>query len=339
MGRSCSLPAPTGTISSPKTCDHQQHNSLSNEASNTHTSHSRVPTERLMFDNVVPTQHQSDDGGGAGQDHDENKEETVANGADIEASCWNSGCSSRTCGHRDSLSLHQPDHRCSGCREHRSVHLLVYSAQGLLSISRCLLCCCCCFPSLLLLTIAIVITDNHNSFALFSNVIQRRHWLNTWVGTVNGCLPPVMGYTAINASLTDNSTLAMFLFVSLYAWQIPHFMAISYKCGHDYEKAGFKMLSNKDPKHAAWAAVTHSLLMMVLCAVVAKKRDAPWFLVTSLPINFSMQLYPSIRFLLDRNYDTATVLFWGSLFHLPSLFLPIVGRGLVRSSQFLSHHQ
>eukprot|EP01102_Stenamoeba_stenopodia_P003047 TRINITY_DN12978_c0_g1_i1.p1 TRINITY_DN12978_c0_g1~~TRINITY_DN12978_c0_g1_i1.p1 ORF type:complete len:419 (-),score=104.71 TRINITY_DN12978_c0_g1_i1:107-1339(-) len=166
--------------------------------------------------------------------------------------------------------------------------------------------------------------------------LKRKHWLNTWVGTVNGCLPPVMGYTAINASLSDNATLATFLFASLYAWQIPHFMAISYKCGHDYEKAGFKMLSNKDPKHAAWAAVTHSLLMMVLCAVVAKKREAAWFLVTSLPINFSMQLYPSLRFLMDRNYDSATVLFWGSLFHLPSLFLPIVARGLVRSSQFLS---
>jgi len=53
--------------------------------------------------------------------------------------------------------------------------------------------------------------------------------LNTWVGTLNGSLPPLMGSAAATTGrLTD--PVGLFLFGVMYLWQIPHFMAINYKC-------------------------------------------------------------------------------------------------------------
>lgn len=58
--------------------------------------------------------------------------------------------------------------------------------------------------------------------------LKTRHWLNTWVGTVNGSLPPLMGCTA--ATNTVWHPTGFYMFSSMYLWQISHFMAIAYKC-------------------------------------------------------------------------------------------------------------
>lgn len=55
------------------------------------------------------------------------------------------------------------------------------------------------------------------------------HPINTWIGTLNGSLPPLMGCTA--ATNTIFHPTGMYMFLALYLWQIVHFMAISYKCG------------------------------------------------------------------------------------------------------------
>jgi len=132
-----------------------------------------------------------------------------------------------------------------------------------------------------------------------------------------------MGCSAALNSIS--SPVSFFLFSSLYLWQIPHFMAISYKCQSDYRHAGYSMLPIHNPGAAATQAVLHSVLMLPLCVYASSNGMLPfWFSLISLPINYYLQLRPAIAFKRDINYKNATSLFWCSLAHLPILFGSIV---------------
>jgi protoheme IX farnesyltransferase len=78
------------------------------------------------------------------------------------------------------------------------------------------------------------------------------HPINTWVGTIVGAVPPLMGWTAVTNSLDPG---AFFLAGLLYFWQLPHFMALAWMCKTDYIKGGYKMLSALDPSGRRTAGV------------------------------------------------------------------------------------
>jgi protoheme IX farnesyltransferase len=63
--------------------------------------------------------------------------------------------------------------------------------------------------------------------------------LNTLVGAVPGALPPLIGWTAVRGSL-DVEAAGLFLIV--FFWQVPHFLAIAWIYRDDYARGGFRML-------------------------------------------------------------------------------------------------
>ncbi len=69
--------------------------------------------------------------------------------------------------------------------------------------------------------------------------LKRYTTLNTLVGAVPGALPPVIGWTAVRGTL-DVEAFALFLV--LFLWQVPHFLAIAWIHREDYARAGLKML-------------------------------------------------------------------------------------------------
>jgi protoheme IX farnesyltransferase len=66
----------------------------------------------------------------------------------------------------------------------------------------------------------------------------------TLVGAVPGAIPPVMGWTAVRGELSPE---AMVLFIILFLWQMPHFLAIATLYRDDYRRGGFKMLPVVEP--------------------------------------------------------------------------------------------
>lgn len=74
--------------------------------------------------------------------------------------------------------------------------------------------------------------------------LKRFSSTNTLVGAVPGAVPPVIGWTAVPGQ--GLGWEALFLFVLLFLWQLPHFVAISWLCREEYEEAGYKMWSNGD---------------------------------------------------------------------------------------------
>ena len=88
----------------------------------------------------------------------------------------------------------------------------------------------------------------------------------TEVGAIPGALPPLIGWVAAGAGF---STMGWVLFAFLFAWQIPHFMAISWTCREDYRRAGFVMHALRDPSGRAVAgrALAWSLLLVVVSLI------------------------------------------------------------------------
>lgn len=77
------------------------------------------------------------------------------------------------------------------------------------------------------------------SYVFIYTPLKRYTTLNTLIGAVPGALPPVIGWTALTGTL-DTSALVLFLIV--FFWQIPHFLAIAWIYREDYARAGHKML-------------------------------------------------------------------------------------------------
>jgi protoheme IX farnesyltransferase len=69
--------------------------------------------------------------------------------------------------------------------------------------------------------------------------------LNTAVGAVPGALPPVIGWAAATGRLGIE---AVALFLIVFLWQFPHFLAIAWIYREDYRRAGFRMLTARDER-------------------------------------------------------------------------------------------
>ena len=60
----------------------------------------------------------------------------------------------------------------------------------------------------------------------------------TEVGAISGALPPLVGWCA---AAGEPTLYGFILFGILFAWQMPHFMAIAFNHKKDYANAGFKL--------------------------------------------------------------------------------------------------
>ncbi len=91
--------------------------------------------------------------------------------------------------------------------------------------------------------------------------LKRRNTLNTLVGAVPGALPPVVGYAA-GAGFVDGE--ALMLFVILFFWQIPHFLAIAWRYKDQYRNAGLMMLPSVEGSGIATGKhmVTYGLCLL-----------------------------------------------------------------------------
>ncbi|MBI4447038.1 MAG: protoheme IX farnesyltransferase [Acidobacteria bacterium] len=69
--------------------------------------------------------------------------------------------------------------------------------------------------------------------------LKTRTSLCTFVGAFPGAAPALMGWSAVGAGLDER---AWVLFLILFLWQFPHFLAISWLYREDYARGGFIML-------------------------------------------------------------------------------------------------
>ena len=154
--------------------------------------------------------------------------------------------------------------------------------------------------------------------------MKRYSILNTWVGSVVGAVPPLIGWTAATGSLDIG---AFILAGVLYTWQFPHFNSLSWNLRPDYSRAGYRMMSVTHPDLCRRVAVRHSVGLVVVCSAAPLLDVTHWaFALESLPLNLYM-IYLSWKFYQKADSSTSRKLFRYTLIHLPLLMtLMILGK-------------
>jgi protoheme IX farnesyltransferase len=103
------------------------------------------------------------------------------------------------------------------------------------------------------------------SYVAIYTPLKRRTSLALLVGAVPGAIPPLMGWTAVTGRI-DAGGLA--LFALLFAWQLPHFLAISLYLREDYARGGLKVFSLVHGEPATRRAIAATSLLLPPIAMV-----------------------------------------------------------------------
>lgn len=74
---------------------------------------------------------------------------------------------------------------------------------------------------------------------LYTMWTKRNYTINTVVGSISGAVPPLIGWAAVDPNL---HMVAWVLFLILFIWQPPHFLALAMKRCEEYRAAGIPML-------------------------------------------------------------------------------------------------
>lgn len=202
--------------------------------------------------------------------------------------------------------------------------------------------------------------------------LKRISAFNTWVGAVVGGIPPLMGWAAAAGetaagdgswrellfnfpelfTATTNktssshaspgsdfiianetsSTGGWLLASLLFAWQFPHFMALSWPIRDEYRRAGLRMLCWVHPARNSRVALRYALAFFPICMGLCAVGVTEWtFAATSTPVNVWLS-YKAYLFwragwgsapvaAAGGTAATARGLFWASVWHLPVLMV------------------
>jgi len=157
------------------------------------------------------------------------------------------------------------------------------------------------------------------SYVLIYTPLKPRTSWNTLVGAFPGALPPLMGWTAARGQI-EWGGIALLLI--LFAWQIPHFMAIAILYRKDYAAAGFKMLPVVD--NAKLAATGRHINMFSIATLAASA--VPFFMGMSGIVYLASAVLLGLGYCLiglkcarDGSRQNARKLFVYSIIYLPVL--------------------
>lgn len=162
------------------------------------------------------------------------------------------------------------------------------------------------------------------SYLLLYTPLKRLSPVNTLIGAFPGALPPLIGWSAAEGTL---SLMAGLLFALLFFWQMPHFYALAWLYREDYASAGFKMLTVSDSKGVAVGQ--HSFVYSLILVVVTV---LPYYfgftsliyllVVSALNLYFILKAYAFMGAAESEGKRVqARNLFIASILYLPALLL------------------
>lgn len=172
-------------------------------------------------------------------------------------------------------------------------------------------------------------------YAFVYTPLKRIHVINTWVGAVVGGIPPLMGWVAAagQTATIGHDTWRDMLFSEesiggwllggiLFAWQFPHFNALSHLIRDEYKAAGYRMLCWVNPARSARVALRYSILMFpISIGLWWVNVVGHGFLVGSTVAN-GWLVREAYRFYQHQGANgTARGLFWASIWQLPILLV------------------
>lgn len=184
-------------------------------------------------------------------------------------------------------------------------------------------------------TVAALSALNIFLYAGIYTPMKRISVLNTWIGAIVGAIPPLMGWAAAAGQsataehhswqdllLTSDALGGWLLAALLFAWQFPHFNALSHSIKDEYRNAGYRMLAWTNPARNGRVALRYSLLLFPICVGLYSAGVVnAGFLMLSTGCNvwISQEAYRFWR--KGGAGGSARGLFWASIWSLPLLMV------------------
>ncbi|MFD1415463.1 heme o synthase [Oceanobacillus jeddahense] len=105
---------------------------------------------------------------------------------------------------------------------------------------------------------------------------KRRYTLNTAIGSLSGAMPPVIGWAAVEPSF---HVVPLVMFLIMFIWQTPHFLALAMKKKEEYKAAGVPML----PVVRGMGMTKRQIVVYIACLL-----PLPFFLLPTLGLTFTI---------------------------------------------------
>lgn len=141
---------------------------------------------------------------------------------------------------------------------------------------------------------------------------------STLIGAFPGALPPLMGYTAATGAF---GKLGIWVFLILFLWQVPHFLAIGWVYREDYQRANLPILSVTD---LSGTEVSKQVMTYLLALIPLTLLPSVWNITSEAYLWGALVL--GVLFLLSglllawkKTLPFARVLFVVSILYLPLL--------------------
>ncbi len=157
--------------------------------------------------------------------------------------------------------------------------------------------------------------------------LKRISTIATIIGAIPGALPSLIGWAAIQNSLSNQS---LTLFAILFYWQMPHFYSIGWLYRNDYSNAGFRLLTSLDIKGykvSRQILINQIILIGVglspaLVGLVSLEYIPIALIIGIVFLLFGLKFTRSIKD--DSSNSAARMLFFVSLFYLPIIFSTMI---------------
>lgn len=156
------------------------------------------------------------------------------------------------------------------------------------------------------------------TYALVYTPMKRVSSTATLIGAVPGALPPLIGWAAATQSVDPRGWT---LFLIMFVWQLPHFLAIAWFYRDEYALAGIPVMPVTDPSGSrtaasmlSWSAILlPATLLPGVLGMVGPIYLAVAFLLGLIQIGFA--LHAALR----RSAASARRLFFFTITYLPIL--------------------
>lgn len=149
---------------------------------------------------------------------------------------------------------------------------------------------------------------------------KRRYTLNTAIGSISGAVPPLIGWVAVDP---HPHIVAIVLFMIMFIWQTPHFLALAMKKSEEYKAAGIPML----PAVYGFKITKRQIVVYIACLLPLPFYLASLgttFLVIATILNIGWLIMGISGFFMKSDLKWANMIFLYSLNYLTIMFLMMV---------------
>ena len=161
------------------------------------------------------------------------------------------------------------------------------------------------------------------AYSLIYTPLKYKTPLALVIGAFPGAMPPLLGWTAVSNKI---DVASLVLFGVLFAWQMPHFIAIAIYHKEDYSKAGIKVVSAIRGDHIAkvQALLWTFVLIVVSISLVPLRVGGFIYLIFAIGLGIWFLRLSILGLKKDVLPSWPRKFFLASLVYLPVLVLGLV---------------